>query len=204
MVAWVVDRARQSGLFTDVLISTDDSEIADVAVREGALCPALRADELSGDFVGTEDVLAYELERYASRKGAMPEVCCCLYGTSVFITKESLQEAKRKLSDPKIDMVMAVIQYSHPIERALYFAGPDDLRYRTPEFFTTRTQDLVPTYYDAGLFYWVKSQAFFGRGSGHFLPLTRTAVVVDAFSVVDIDSEEDWSRAERVGAINFV
>lgn len=203
MVAWVVDAARRSGAFSEVLISTDNQEIAEAAVHAGAVCPALRKESLSNDFAITEDVLRYELERYAVRKGCMPKTCCCLYGTSAFVTPALLCEARNKLADPRIDMVMAVIQYSHPIERALQFVASEELQYRTPEFFVTRTQDLTPSYYDAGLFYWVKPMAFLGRGGGHFLALTRTAVVVDVFSVVDIDTEEDWRLAEQLAKFRF-
>jgi N-acylneuraminate cytidylyltransferase len=202
MVAWPVLQAKQSGLFSSIIISTDDKEIADVAVQNGASFFNLRPQFLSDDFIGTEDVIAYELEAYKTRTGVLPDYCCILYGTSVFISNLLLRQGMEKFTNPKIELVMAVIAYSHPIERALVFDDYDLLHYRQPEFVDTRTQDIPVSYHDAGLFYYIKPESFLKNTKKSLLPLVRTAIVVDAFSVIDIDNEDDWRHAEKLAQLN--
>lgn len=201
MVAWVVELALKSDLFSQVIISTDDEEIAYAATSAGAVHYGMRPAELSNDLAGTEQALAYELEAYARRAGKLPEYSCSLYGTSCFATPAMLQAGKEKVKDTHVEMVMAVIPYSHPIERSLTFDDSGSLFYRSPEFIDARTQDLPSSYYDAGLFYWVKSCSFLGRAEKNFLPLKRAGVIVDSFSAIDIDTEKDWNRAERLAML---
>lgn len=202
MVSWVVTQALLSGFFSEIIISTDDMLIANAAIKAGAVFHSLRPSELSNDFVGTEEVVAYELESYAKRKGNMPTYSCCLYGTSVFVTPSILRVGKEKIDEQEIDMVMAIIPYCHPVERALIFDELYRLQYRQPACIDVRTQDLPVSYYDAGLFYWIKSSSFLGEAQKKFLPLVRAGVVMDRFSVVDIDTEADWIRAEQLAALN--
>ena len=196
MVAWPVGHAVASGLFSRVVISTDDREIADAAVASGATLHGLRPAALSDDHAGTAEVLRYELEEFTKREGALPGLCCCLYGTSALALPELLRQGRDALLERDAELCMAVIPYGHPIERALQFDESGLTRYRQPECVPMRTQDIRPSYHDAGLFYWFRTEAFLRRGGNSFVPLRTTALVVSPRQAVDIDTEEDWELAE--------
>ena len=197
MVAWPVTHAVKSGLFSEVVISTDDEEIASVACEHGASFYGLRPAALSNDFAITPAVLQYELKEIEKRTGTMPKVCCCLYGTSIFASPERLHLACEALKKQDCDFVMAVLEYSHPIERALQFDKAGHLVYRQPEFMSRRTQDIVPSYYDTGMLYVFNVETFFEQKCT-FLQMRRRAIIVCSNEAVDIDNESDWVLAEQL------
>lgn len=201
MVAWPVFHAMRSDLFSSVIISTDDREIADAAVAEGAVFFGPRPNDLSNDYATTADVLAHELDEHESRTGNLPTVCCCLYGTSAFISVDLLRQGRAYLDNQAVEMVMTVSAYGHPIERALIFNATGNVDYRTPEFALARTQDIPISYYDTGLMCWFKTDALRKKGRHSFLPLQKTAVAVPDYLAVDIDTEDDWLRAELLAKI---
>ena len=196
MVAWPVGHAVASGLFSRVVISTDDREIADAAVASGAALHGLRPAALSDDHAGTADVLNYELECFKKREGGSPDLCCCLYGTSALAFPEILRQGRDALLERNAEFCMAVIPYGHPIERALQFDDSGLAQYRQPEFVPVRTQDIRPSYHDSGLLYWFRPEAFLRHGGTSFVPLRKTAIIVSPRQAVDIDTEEDWELAE--------
>lgn len=200
MVAWPARAAKTSGLFSRVIISTDDEEIAAAALGEGAERPFSRPAHLADSKSNTQDVLKHDLGRLQSQDGHLPPWCCCLYGTSAFVTAQMLIRALHILEQGAAQLVMAITRYSHPIERALQPDAQGLLRYRWPEFALTRTQDIQPSFYDAGLFYFFDARAFMANG-GSFQPLTRAGVEVASFEAVDIDTEDDWQMAEKLAAL---
>ena len=196
MAAWPVAHAKASGLFSHIIISTDDQEIAEAAVASGAALHGLRPAALCDDYADTSDVLRYELECFKTREGALPDVCCCLYGTSALALPDMLRRGLNALHEKNAELLMAVIPYGHPIERSLRFDDSGLLYYRQPDFFAMRTQDIQPSYHDSGLLYWFLPEAFFRHGGDSFMPLRKTAVIVSPRQAVDIDTEEDWELAE--------
>ncbi len=198
MVTWPVAHAVASCLFSHLVISTDDDEIADVAVAAGATMHGLRPAEFGNDHATTADVLQYELECFKQREGMLPELCCCLYGTSAMAFPETLRQGVNTLLAGDAEMLMAVIPYGHPIERALYIDDFGLAEYRQPEFALTRTQDIRPSYHDSGLLYWFRPEAFLRHGGTSFAPLRKTVLIVSPRQVVDIDTEEDWTLAETL------
>lgn len=202
MVCWPVEHALGSGLFRDVIISTDDAEIAEKAAASGASFYALRPAKLSDDYATTADVLRHELEAYELREGSLPKLCCCLYGTSALVTARVLIEAEQLLRRTKAQLVMAVIHYGHPIERALKFDAFGMVHYRQPDFVPVRTQDIPPSYHDAGLFYFFDVRAFMEAGGASFIPLEKAAIEMSSRNAVDIDTEEDWEFAELLAKKN--
>ena len=196
MVAWPVAHAVASDLFSHIIISTDDQEIADAAIAAGAVIYGLRPAALSNDHATTADVLNYELECFKKREGRLPDLCCCLYGTSALAFPNILRQGYDVLKEKVSDFLMAVIPYGHPIERALYFGDSGMTHYRQPEFVATRTQDIKPSYHDSGLLYWFRPEAFFLHGGTSFAPLRKTAIIVSPRQAVDIDTEDDWKFAE--------
>lgn len=198
MVAWPVAHAVDSVLFSHVIISTDDREIADAAIASGAALHGMRPAALSDDHSTTADVLKYELECFKKREGALPDLCCCLYGTSALAFPEVLRQGYDALAEKNADLLMVVIPYGHPIERALYFDDSGLAQYRQPEFVATRTQDIKPHYHDSGLLYWFRPEAFLRYGGNRFVPLRKTAIIVSPRQTVDIDTQEDWELAEML------
>ncbi|EGY25804.1 cytidylyltransferase family protein [Desulfovibrio sp. A2] len=195
MVAWPVRAALASGLFGQVLISTDDPEIATVACAHGALQRAPRPAELSDDHATTADVLRHTLRDLAA-SGPLPETCCVLYGTSCMVTPDFLRDGLALLQRPETDLVLAATPFPHPVQRALRIADDGTAFYEHPECVQTRTQDLPPLYHDIGLFYWVNVRAFLDHGAPGFAALRLRALVVPRLAAVDIDTEEDWQIAE--------
>ena len=196
MVVWPVAHAVTSELFSHIIISTDDQEIADLAITSGAAMHGLRPAAISDDHAGTADVLKHELECFKKREGALPDLCCCLYGTSALAFPKVLRQGRDTLIEKNAEFLMAVIPYGHPIERALYFDGSGLAHYRQPEFVAMRTQDIKPSYHDSGLLYWFRPEAFFRHDGNNFAPLRKTAIIVSPRQAVDIDTEEDWDLAE--------
>lgn len=200
LVSWVVKAALESALFSDVLISTDDDEIAQAAVEAGAIFPFRRPSEVADDHSTTSDVLRIALEQWRHLKGYLPDYCCCLYGTSVFVNSEYLLVAKRMVD--RNSCVMAVTEYAHPVQRALRIDDSGVASYMQPDFINCRTQDCALAYHDIGMFYYFSVNAFLDSGGKSFLPLQIKAVKVPRARALDIDTEDDWIIAEAIADAN--
>lgn len=196
LVSWPVRAAVASNLFQPVVISTDDEEIAHAAVAAGAVYPFRRPDSVSDDHSTTADVLRVTLTQWKELTGTLPDFCCCLYGTSAFITEKYLCEAKKRLYDA--ECVIAVTPYEHPIQRAMSVSLHGKIEYLQPEYVSWRTQDCPQSYHDVGLLYYFSVKAFFASGATSFLPMQLKAIIVPRTSAIDIDTEEDWGLAEAL------
>lgn len=200
LVTWAVKAAVHSGLFSRIILSTDDPEIATVACGAGAEQPFVRPAELANDFATTTDVVHHALAALQAMDGTLPDYCCVLYGTSFLVTADMLELGRSRLVSPDVDAVMAVTTYAHPIERALHVATDGRVRYLHPEVIEqrVRTQDLPLSYHDTGLFYWVRIKPFMEQKVDSFAALNLAAVVVPPLTAVDIDTPEDWELAEII------
>lgn len=201
MVTWAVSHAVKSNLFSQVIISTDDEEIAQAAISCGAAYYGPRPPELSNDHATTADVLRYVLNSLQSEITAL-KTCCCLYGTSAMVTPEMLMDGLALLQNKKSELVMSLMRYSHPIERALVINDDEMVIYRTPEFASTRTQDLRESYHDAGLFYWLRTSSFLTHNHSDFSRLKKCGLIVSRFDAVDIDTEDEWTYAEKLAQMH--
>ncbi|MCL2767419.1 MAG: hypothetical protein FWE49_01615, partial [Synergistaceae bacterium] len=157
-IAWVVEASLNSGLFDSVVVSTEDDEIAEIACEFGAIRPFVRPLELAGDYASTLDVLRHAI--LAAGQGY--ETCCCLFGTSVFVTRELLVKGKRLMdtgtSTKKApEAVMCAVGFEHPPQRGFYISD-DRCHFVSPKDFASRTQDLQIVYHDVGLFYWFNTK----------------------------------------------
>ena len=195
LIAWPVLAAKKSELFSRIIISTDDDEIAQAAVAEGAERPFVRPADLADDFTPTQAVLGHALGELA-RHGPLPELFCYVYGTSFLLTQALLLNARQACYDGSIDGVITLTAYSHPVERAYVLDEKGMAAMRHPEFLQCRTQDIAPSYHDTGLMYWLRTQAFFDLQAGKIPGWRRKAVIVPRIFAVDIDTEEDWELAE--------
>ena len=193
MIAWSIEAALQSGCFDQVIVSTDDQEIAEVARQYGATVPFMRPAELSDDHTGTVPVIQHAIE-WVNAQGQSVEQACCLYATAPFVSAEDIKRGLDILNATQSDYAFSVTSYAFPIQRAIRLNGEGRVQMFNPEHFNTRSQDLEEAFHDAGQFYWGTADAWlqgrmiFGAGSVP-VPLPR-------HRVQDIDTPEDWVRAE--------
>ncbi|ADB40248.1 pseudaminic acid cytidylyltransferase [Spirosoma linguale] len=192
IIAYVIDAALQSGLFEEVMVSTDDAEIADVARQYGASVPFLRKPETSGDYASTIDVLLEVLDEYEKTSQTF-ESLCCLYPTAPFVTADLLTASHQVLLDKKVDIVYPIQAFSFPIQRA-FKLNDGLLSWAQPDAFLLRSQDLEPMYHDAGQFYWFNVDRL--RTHRQLPGLTAGGIEIDEMHAHDIDTESDWKVAE--------
>lgn len=197
MIAWSIEAASQSGCFDEVLVSTDDTEIAELARHYGASVPFMRPVELSDDFTGTIPVIQHAIAWYRTNRQAPDEVCC-IYPTAPLLLPEFLSQGLERLLATQSEFCFAVADYGHPIQRALKLDKTGRVEMFSPEHALTRSQDLEPAFHDAGQFCWGTAQAFM-RGTSPFVTQS-VALSLPRFRVVDIDTLEDWQLAEALHA----
>ena len=193
MIAWSIEAALESGCFDRVIVSTDDDEIAEVARQHGAEVPFMRPLELSDDHTGTIPVIRHAIETINSQ-GRAVEQACCLYATAPFIQAEDLRRGLEILQGSGGDYAFSVTSYAFPIQRAIRLTPEGRVEMFNPEHFNTRSQDLEEAYHDAGQFYWGRADAWL-QGKMIFSPASLP-VMLPRHRVQDIDTPEDWVRAE--------
>ena len=190
IIAYSIQAALESGAFERVVVSTDDEEIARVAREHGAEVPFVRPAELSDDHTGTGPVVAHAAEAL----GVLDEgLVCCIYATAPFVTAADLLRGREVLEGEGADFAFSVTSYAFPIQRALRVNGAR-VQMFDPGAFATRSQDLEEAWHDAGQFYWGTAAAW-RSGKPLFTP-DAAAVPLPRHRVQDIDTEEDWARAE--------
>lgn len=191
IIAYSIEAALQSGLFEEVMVSTDDEEIARTAREYGAKVPFMRSSESAGDYASTDDVLLEVLTAYQGQ-GRVFDTFCCLYPTAPFVTARKLQTAMGFLE--KADSVMPVVAFSFPPQRCVVINEAGELRMKWPEHAKTRSQDLEPYYHDCGQFYCCRTEPFLQYGTTD-LP-RMIPMIMSELEVQDIDNQDDWAIAE--------
>ncbi|SHI04039.1 N-acylneuraminate cytidylyltransferase [Butyrivibrio fibrisolvens DSM 3071] len=192
IIAYSIEAAIGSGIFDEVMVSTDDEEISQIALGYGAKVPFLRSEKLSGDYATTSDVLFEVLDEYEKR-GQSFDIGCCIYPTAPFITSDKLKEAGTRFRESDADSLIPVVPFSYPPQRC-FVISDDKLNFKYPEYLNTRSQDLEKEYHDAGQFYFFRTKNF--RKSGNLLLGNVIPMVVDEMEVQDIDNLTDWQIAE--------
>lgn len=192
VIAYSIEAALKSGLFDEVMVSTDDKDIAEVAIKHGAAVPFLRSGKNSDDFATTSDVLLEVIHQY-EQFGRYYDAGCCIYATAPFVTDRKLQEAYRLLQEEGYDSVFPVLKFSYPIERALQLSN-NRAYMVNPEFLNTRSQDLPSRYHDTGQFYWFDIGAFTSKK--RIFTDNSGAIIVSDLEAQDIDELSDWRLAE--------
>ncbi len=193
IIAYSIEAAIGSGLFDEVMVSTDDPEIAEIAKKYGAKAPFLRTAKNSDDFATTVDVLKEVITKY-SEAGTSFEYACCIYPTAPFITSEKLNDAFRLMQTENFDSVFPVMQFSYPIQRALKVDKGSKITLFQPEHLNTRSQDVEPAYHDAGQFYWFKSSIL--EHDAKLWTDNSGVIIIKDTEGQDIDTLSDWKIAE--------
>jgi len=192
ILAYSIEAALQSGIFDEVMVSTEDEEIASIAREYGAKVPFFRSEKTSGDFATTNDVILEVLEEYEKR-GQFFELGCCIYPTAPFVTAGKLCKAVEQLDASDADTLIPVVPFSYPPQRAMIVKN-ERLVFEYPEYLDSRSQDLEPHYHDVGQFYVFRTEAFKRNRKlmiGNILPM-----VISELEVQDIDNQTDWEIAE--------
>ena len=192
MISYSIRAAQDSKLFDRIIVSTDSQEIADIAKRYGAEVPFMRPASLSNDFAGTNEVIYHALQFFRD-KGKAPKFACCLYATAPFTQPEYLRKGFEVLDSSLSNNAFSVTTFPFPLFRAQRINKDGLLEMQWPEHRLTRSQDLPEFYHDAGQFYWTKVDRFLESPD---LYLNAHPVILPRYLVQDIDTEEDWMRAE--------
>ncbi|WP_332762037.1 pseudaminic acid cytidylyltransferase [Pseudomonas koreensis] len=194
MIVRSIRTALDSGVFEQVVVSTDDAEIAEVARAHGAQVPFMRPAALADDFTGTAAVIAHALEQLSPF-----DFACCIYATAPLLQARYLRQGFKLLEQhPDRSFAFSVCDFAFPVQRALTMDGEGALTALYPEFRNTRSQDLPEAYQDAGQFYWGRSAAWL-RGDVLYSPASLP-VILPRYLVQDIDTPEDFKRAEYLYA----
>ena len=193
MIAWSIEAALKSGCFDRIIVSTDDAEIAEVARSFSAEAPFMRPAELSDDHTGTIPVIAHAIG-WVSQHVAPVDFACCLYATAPFVRAEDLRRGYDLLQQSGADYAFSVTSYAFPIQRAIRITADQRVEMFNPEHFTTRSQDLEEAFHDAGQFYWGRAAAWLA--SKPIFSHDAAPVTLPRHRVQDIDTSEDWDRAE--------
>jgi len=195
MIAWSIEAAKKSGLFAHIIVSTDDTEIAEIARQYGSEVPFTRPDELSNDFAGTTEVVAHATQ-WVLDHGFSLDAVCCIYATAPFVQVADIEKGYTALNSGTWEYAFTVTDFAAPIFRAFQKTAGGGIRMFFPEYFSSRSQDLPLALHDAGQFYWGRPSAWLeGRQifDSHSVP-----VIIPRWRVQDIDTPDDWKRAELI------
>ena len=193
IIAYSIEAALKSNLFDEVMVSTDDEEIAEVAKNFGAKVPFFRSKENADDFATTVDVLIEVINEY-EQLGKEFDSCCCIYPTAPLIKIEKLKSGFEKLNSDNFDVVFPIVNFSYPIWRGLKKTANGNFEMLWKEHQNSRSQDLEEAYHDAGQWYWFKPENLIQEKT--LFGVNTSCVILKATEVQDIDTETDWKLAE--------
>lgn len=190
-IGWPLTAAQDSGLFARLIVTTDDVEIADIARAFGAEVPFVRGADLSDDHAGTTEVIRDAV----TRLDLPPETpVCCLYPTAFFVTADDLSAGFAALRDGAT-WALSLGKYRTPIQRAYRKDGTRVAAFDADQM-PKRSQDLEEAFFDAGQFYWARARTWTDPDARVWDG--AAAVVLPDDRCIDVDTPDDWTRAERL------
>ena len=192
IIAYSIEAALKSELFDEIMVSTEDGEIAEIAKNYGAKVPFLRSQEAANDYATTVEVLLEVVKNYADRDQDFDSICC-IYPTAPFTTARKLNMAYKKMLKDHCDAVFPVLPFSYPIQRALKIENGKTAFFNS-KYETARSQDLQDAYHDAGQFYFLKKDQFIKNKS--VFTSNTGSIILNELEAQDIDTETDWKLAE--------
>ena len=193
IISYSIKAALSSGLFDEVMVSTDDVEIAEIAKKNGAIVPFLRSKEKSDDYTIIMDVITEVMGEYEKQNTYWKEFCC-LFATAPFVDARLLIESYNSFKKKELDCLFPVVKYDLPIQRALKIEN-EKTSMIWPEYFKSRSQDLCSAYYDAALFYWADTKKVLSKKN--LWTDNAGSIVLSNDYVQDIDTMKDWAIAEK-------
>lgn len=195
IIVWPIKAALSSGLFDQVVVSTDDDEIAEVACGAGASVPFMRPENLSDDFADTKSVVRHAITALKLENEPDTQVCC-IYPTSVFVNTQLLSEGLKKLRITNAKFVFSITSVDSSVYRSFSKTADDRITMLFPENYAKRTQDLPNLYCDAAQFYWATVSAW--QSDLNIFGTDSTSVFIEPSRVQDIDTESQWLAAEQI------
>jgi len=192
IIEYSIQAALDSGLFSEVMVSTDDDVIAEIAMKAGASVPFFRSEKTANDYAHIGDVLLEVIETY-NQNGQFFDTFCCILATAPFISAMRLKEGYHVLKNSDYDSVFPVLKFSYPIQRALKI-DDRNVSMIQPEHLLSRSQDLMPAYHDSGQFYWCRTNRFLSKKV--VFTGNSGSIILSDMEVQDIDTPEDWEIAE--------
>lgn len=192
IIAYSIETAINSNLFDEVMVSTDDEEIAEIAKKYGANVPFLRSKKNSDDFATTYDVIEEVIDEY-SKINQLFTNACCFYSCAPLVTIEMLNVAYTKLNETDLDAVFPIIEYSFPIQRAIKLNN-NKIELFNEKYLSSRSQDLEKSFHDAGQFYWMNIEKITEKKK--IITDNCGAIVISELQGQDIDNKTDWKLAE--------
>jgi pseudaminic acid cytidylyltransferase len=192
IIAYSIEAALNSKLFDEVMVSTDDDEIVEVALKYGARVPFLRSSKNSGDYSTTMDVIKEVINVYKKKMNTDFENGCCIYPTAPLLKIDQLKNGYKKLISNDYSTVFSAVEFSYPIWRGLSVSEDNSAKMIWPQHLNARSQDLQQVYHDAGQWYWFKTKEL----SDSFLSGKTAIIKLDETEVQDIDNLTDWEIAE--------
>ena len=193
IIIYSIKTALQSGCFDHIVVSTDDVKIANIAKSFGASVPFLRPKKLANDYAGTIPVVKHAIEWFDGKMQSPSEVCC-VYPTAPFLNPISIRKAYNQMKRMRADYCFAATSFDFPIQRAIQISVDNRIKMLNPKFIKTRSQDLKKAYHDAGQFYWGKAKSWIAEKP--LFSKNATPYILPRYLVQDIDTLEDWKRAE--------
>lgn len=190
IIAYSIEIALKSGLFDEVMVSTDDRVIAETSIKHGARVPFFRSKKNSDDYAITMDVIQEVVFEYKNQNRTFDSVCC-IYPTAPLVSTNDLIDGYKKLIEQNCDVVYPVTVFSYPILRGLVIDTDGNMRMKWPEYYKTRSQDLEKVYHDSGQWYWYSNKSLENNKFDIVKP-----IILNEMMVQDIDNEADWLLAE--------
>lgn len=198
MIAYSIEAAKNSACFDKIIVSTDDQDIADIAIKYGAEVPFMRPAEIADDYATTMDVIQHAIQWCESQNMSI-DLLCCIYATAPFISSTDLTNGLALIAADDIDYAFSATSFAFPIQRAITLNENGTVQMFQPEHLNTRSQDLQEAFHDAGQFYWGKLAAF--KTGKPFFSSSSKAILIPRKRVQDVDTLEDWEFAEALYAV---
>ena len=199
LIVWSIEKAIESGCFDKIIVSTDDIEIANIAKNYGAEVPFIRPKELSDDYTSTNEVISHAI-KFQIKNSKRPSIVCCIYPTAPFVQTKDLKHGLEILKTNGVDYVFSVTTFAYPIQRSFRMTKDQKIEMFWPEFLYSRSQDLEEAWHDAGQFYWGITDSWLENKP--IISKNAKPIHLPRYRVQDIDTYEDWERAEWMFKVN--
>ena len=193
IIAWSIELAKRSEIFDRIVVSTDDHEIAETALNEGAEVPFIRPSKLSDSGTGITLVVKHAILKMQQSDIVVRELCL-IYATAPFLQIDALKKGLELLHAEDCDYVISVTTYASPIQRAVKRTANGRLAMFQPDSYNSRSQDLETAYHDAAQFCWGTINAWLEERPAY--GANTVPIVLPRHLVQDIDTEEEWRSAE--------